>query len=109
MSNNPIYCKCGCGKELSNKKKKKGNLFFNVIHANRYHNALRKGKKIGPYKKKTTYISRIIDTPKMDINDRFYYNGSSKCVGYNDNNIECVMCFEENMFRKKDCWRKKDG
>lgn len=36
-----VYCKCGCGKKLSNNKIKRGQVFYNVLHSNRW-----KGKNI---------------------------------------------------------------
>jgi len=94
MGDKIVYCKCGCGKILSNKKLKQGGIFYNHTCANRFNSRKRCENN---HKKEHQKALR------MDINDRFFYNGKSKCANYDDNNIKCVMCFEKEEYLKKDC------
>ena len=104
MFEDDLLCKCGCGKRVSNKKRKAGGLYYNILHANRHKGILMTGVKRAPYKKKKKkYLSQMIDSLKMDINDRFYYDGKSKCLNYNDEDIKCVMCFENETYAKQKC------
>ena len=104
MFEDDLLCACGCGLRVSNKKRKQGGIYYNIVHANRHKGILMTGVKRAPYKKKKKkYLSQMIDSLKMDINDRFYYDGKSKCLNYNDDDIKCVMCFEEELYIKKSC------
>lgn len=104
MFEDDLLCACGCGLRVSNKKRKKGGIYYNIVHANRHKGVLSMGKKKGPYKKKKkVYPSQDVYELKMDINDRVYYNGKSKCFNYNDDDIKCVMCFENEEYVNKSC------
>ena len=103
MFEDDLLCACGCGLRVSNKKRKKGCIYYNIVHANRHKGLLSIGKKKGHYNKKKTYLSQQVYELKMDINDRYYYDGKSKCLNYNDDDIKCVMCFEEELYMKKSC------
>ena len=103
MFEDDLLCACGCGLRVSNKKRKQGGIYYNIVHANRHKGLLSIGKKKGHYKKKKIYPSQQVYELKMDINDRYYYDGKSKCLNYNDDDIKCVMCFEEELYMKKSC------
>lgn len=48
-------------------------------------------------------ISRIINKPSNSVEDRYAYNGKAKCLNYNDDDIKCVMCFEQELYSQKTC------
>lgn len=110
MFEDDLLCKCGCGKRVSNKRRKEGGVYYNLLHANRHKGLLAMGKARGPYKKKK---KEVVKTPKfesqkvynlkMDINDRYYYDGCAVCKAYNDNDIKCVMCFEKEEYVGRSC------
>ena len=77
-----MLCACGCGKELSNQKVKRGQRFLNKKHSAKYHGQLRKGTKLGPYK--NVDCDREVD----------YSLGTKYCKKYDNNDIKCVMCYE---------------
>ena len=86
-----VYCECGCGKLLPNKKAKKGIRFLNQKHASKWRAAQRKGKKLGPYKKRQ-------DSEDMEVD---YNLGKRYCKKYNNEDIKCVMCYEQ--YQDKEC------
>jgi len=87
-----VYCKCGCGLKLSGRKIKNGRIFYNKKHSAIYHGKLRKGTKLGPYK--NIKADRDVD----------YSMGSMYCKKYNDDDINCVMCYEQ--YLDKECREK---
>ena len=50
MFEDDLLCACGCGLRVSNKKRKQGGIYYNIVHANRHKGLLSIGKKKGPYK-----------------------------------------------------------
>lgn len=82
-----VYCKCGCGLRLSNQKVKRGSIFYNKKHSAAYHGRLRKGTKLGPY--------RNVKGDK----DVDYSLGTRYCKNYNNDDIKCVVCYEQNLRR----------
>ena len=106
MFEDDLLCACGCGLRVSNKKRKQGGIYYNIVHANRHKALLSIGKKKGPYKKKKTYPSQQVYELKMDVNDRYFYDGKSKCLNYNDNDINCVMCFENAECKFRNCFKE---
>lgn len=103
MFDDILLCKCGCGKPVSNKKRKQGCVYLNIQHSNKHKGLLATGVKRKPYKKRQKYPSQDVYNLKMDINDRYFYNGKSKCLNYNDDDIKCVMCFENDKYNKQIC------
>ena len=57
-------------------------------------------------KKRELYPSQIINKPKEDVNDRYVYKGRSTCANYNDNDINCVMCFENAECKFRNCFKE---
>ena len=47
MFEDDLLCACGCGLRVSNKKRKKGGIYYNIVHANRHKGILSIGKKKG--------------------------------------------------------------
>ncbi len=96
-----MKCACGCGKEISNQKAKKGGKFLNRKHSAAYMAKMRKGKKLGPYRKRKEISS--IDDKHID-----YTHGPVFCSSYDNDNIKCVMCFENNISCPEECPLKKN-
>lgn len=82
-----IYCKCGCGKLLSADVLARGGMFVNRKHLAKY----RKGRKLGPYKRLKQ---------KVFEGDIDYSLGKKHCKKYNNDDIKCVMCLEQNLQRE---------
>lgn len=79
---------------MSNKKIKQGNICINHFHAAIYRNKVRKGKKMLPYnREKQEVFERDVD----------YTLGKKYCKSYNNDNIKCVMCLEQNLKFSKTC------
>ena len=81
-----VLCACGCGKEIANKKAKRGGRFFNQKHAARWRGMMRKGTHLGPYRNVSG--DRSVD----------YSKGKEYCKDYDNEDIICVMCYENNRY-----------
>lgn len=68
-------------------------MFINRKHAAHYHGLLRKGTKLGPY-----------NTNKNGDRDVDYSLGNKYCKNYNDEDIKCVVCYEQNLKKKRGCF-----
>ena len=100
-----VYCKCGCGRKLTLKQKKEGRIYSSLVCSNRVHANERKGKKRGPYDK--TKSKGCAHQYRYE-QDGVSYKGKSVCLKFENTDINCVMCYEQGLFRKKDC-RVIDG
>lgn len=87
-----VLCACGCGRELSKTKLKRKQRFINRKHAAKWHGMQRKGTKLGPYKK----TLQNADSREVD-----YSLGCKYCKKYNNNDIKCVVCYEQ--YLDKEC------
>lgn len=95
-----IKCKCGCGKELTLQQKKWGCEYASSKCANRVKGEARKGKKRGPYKGfADNHQGRKLEYASNGLS----YRGKKVCLNYDDERIECVICYEQSLFRKKAC------
>jgi hypothetical protein len=81
-----IYCKCGCGKRIGHQKAKKGRIFLNKIHANRYNGTKRIGKKYNIILKKE-------GDEKMGKN--FY---KKYCKNFDSDKLTCLNCMDLAVF-----------
>ena len=83
-----VLCRCGCGKALTPYQiRKKGKYASKACEARwRRHNSVK---------------YRLYARPE----NKYSYLGEKNCLDYNDNNIECVMCYEQEKFQSKKCWR----
>lgn len=89
-----ILCACGCGLHLSNRQAKKGIRFRNRTHANKWNgkNVLL-GKKYNKIKK---------DEYDMRMNGRQY------CKNYKKDELNCLLCVEEAIFKVRSCYKDPD-
>lgn len=87
---NRIYCACGCGKLVPVLKQRRGGICKNRRHAAVYRNKQRKllAHKSNNRKKQDKFAG---------------YCGQKSCLNYDDNDIQCVMCFENEWYVKKPC------
>ena len=82
-----VYCKCGCGKKLTPYQiRKKGKYASKACEAKwkRWHNSEK-------YK--------LYARP----NSKYSYLGEKECLNYNDSDLKCVMCYEQELFYAKEC------
>ena len=116
-------CACGCGKKIPKRreryskyikghyykmkktkemtplmllKKKKHNLFKNKVFKHKYFILIsleREIAKITGHRKTVDYSDDILD----------YSKGTNFCKKYNNDDIKCVMCFENNINCPKKC------
>lgn len=92
-----ILCKCGCGCKVSLRRMRAGRLFLNQKHAAKWRGEQRKGKKMKAYnfiKKpgRPAGVTGDISSRSVD-----YALGPRYCANYNDEDIRCVMCYEQNL------------
>lgn len=90
-SRSKVKCKCGCGHYLSMRQAQTGIKFVNHSHANMYNAKKLKGKKYNMMKNKG--FSEMID-------------GKQYCKNYNSNELNCVMCMEQALFKAKSCYKE---
>jgi hypothetical protein len=90
-----ILCACGCGKKVPNNKERRGGRFYNCKHAAKWRADQRRGKKLGPYRKVRQ------DAGSRDVD---YNLGPKYCKKYNNDDIKCVMCYEQ--YQDKECREK---
>lgn len=86
-----VYCKCGCGKRIGHQKAKKGRVFLNKKHSALFREMQKRQDKPSKIKKE---VKRI----KID-----YKYGTNYCKKYNDDDIKCVMCYEQDLKSFKTC------
>lgn len=99
-----VYCKCGCGRKLTNKQKQWGCEYASVKCANRVKGNNRRGIKRGPYKGfADNHQGRKLVYEKNGVS----YKGKEICKNYDDNKIDCVICYEQGLYRAKACRRKE--
>lgn len=100
-----VYCKCGCGRKLTKRQKQVGGVYASMKCANRKQAKERTGKKRGPYnKKKEKGATRRYIYEKDGVS----YRGTDVCLNFNNENITCVICYEQGLFRKKECRVKEE-
>lgn len=100
MTEKVIRCKCGCGRRMPFKKLKEGIVFYNE-NCEQWYNKI--GKNLGKKRRQYRYPSRYISKPKDTVEDRYSYNGNKYCKNYQDDNICCVMCYENGEKKYKSC------
>ncbi|MBQ2174814.1 MAG: hypothetical protein II453_07095 [Alphaproteobacteria bacterium] len=87
-----MKCACGCGKDLPKNKEERGGRFYNRKHAAKWRADQRRGTKLGPYRKVRQ------DAESRDVD---YNLGPKYCKKYNNDDIKCVMCYEQ--YQDKEC------
>ena len=101
-----VYCKCGCGRKLTKKQKQLGGIYASMKCANRQQAKDRTGIKRGPYDKSKSFgYTRRYTYEKDGVS----YRGKDVCLDFNNYDIACVMCYEQGLFRKKECFVKKEN
>jgi len=85
-----IYCKCGCGKRIGHQKAKKGRVFLNKKHSAIYRERNKKQKKEAT----DSFWKRKIN----------YNLGTDYCKKYNNDDIKCVVCYEQELKNTKGCF-----
>lgn len=83
-----VFCKCGCGKPLTAYQIRKHGKYASRACQARY-------RRNNPDKYKLYANS----------NSKYSYVGEKKCLNYNDEDIKCVMCYEQDLYLNKDCRR----
>ena len=95
-----VFCKCGCGKELTLQQKKWGGIYATRKCANRMKGLKEKGIKKGKYQGFADgAYGRQLRYQKNGVS----YQGKSVCLNYDDTNINCVICYEQGLYRAKSC------
>lgn len=89
-----VYCKCGCGKRIGHQKARRGRIFLNKIHANRYNGI----KRIG-----TKYKKNFIDED-FEMSRNFF---KKYCKNFNSDKLTCLNCMDLAIFKVKSCY--EDG
>ena len=100
-----VFCKCGCGKELTLQQKKWGCVFASNKCSNRIKGDARVGVKRGKY---THYADNNQGRKLLYEKNGISYQGKTVCLNYDDDDLQCVICYEQSLFRKKSC-RVKGG
>lgn len=99
-----VYCSCGCGKELTKQQKKWGCTFASTKCANKVKGEQRRGIKRGPYKGfADNHQGRKFNYEKNGVS----YRGKEICTNYDDTKIDCVICYEQGLYRAKGCRGKE--
>lgn len=93
-----VLCACGCGKKLSNRAIRSKSKFINRNHYAKYREKMRA---------ENGYYKRL--KPKSNPSDRkiLYELGDKFCKDYDNDNIKCVMCIENNLEKPEKCNKEK--
>ena len=88
-----VYCKCGCGKVMPNSKLKLGCVFYSRRH-------------YGVYRTKISLQGKEYKAVKKNKQERHinYSLGKGYCKKYNNENIKCVVCYEQDLKCDKGCF-----
>lgn len=89
-----VYCKCGCGKRISHQKARRGRIFLNKIHANRYNGI----KRIGTKNKKN-----FMDKGDFEMGNNFY---KRYCKNFDNEKLTCLNCMDLAIFKVKSCYEE---
>ena len=84
-------CRCGCGNEIPRRKLLRGALFVNRAHFMKWRS---KQIELGIYSPAK---------PRRDSDDYGfidYSKGVEYCKDYNNDDIKCVVCFEQHLINK---------
>ena len=88
LEKNMVYCRCGCGKQLTLYQIKKHSKYASKACEARW---------------------RRYNSDKYNVNARpnskYSYLGERECLDYNDSDIKCVMCYEQELYVNKKCRR----
>lgn len=87
-----VYCKCGCGKRIGHQKAKKGRIFLNKKHSNRYNGI----KRIGT-KNKKNFIDEDLEM------GNFY---KKYCKNFDNDKLVCLTCMDLAVFKVKSCYEE---
>lgn len=84
-----VYCRCGCGRELTPFQiKKKGKYASKACEAR--------------WRRYNSDKYKLYARP----NSKYSYLGEKECLNYNDDDIKCVMCYEQELYFDKKCRRE---
>lgn len=83
-----VYCRCGCGRELTPYQiRKKGKYATKACEAR--------------WRRRNSDKYKLYARP----NSKYSYLGEQECLNYNDEDIKCVMCYEQELYSNKNCRR----
>lgn len=81
-----VLCRCGCGKALTPYQiRKKGKYASKACEAR--------------WRRYNSEKYKLYARP----NSKYSYLGERECTNYNDENIKCVMCYEQELYHDKKC------
>lgn len=89
-----VYCKCGCGKRIGHQKAKKGRIFLNKKHANRYNGI----KRIG-----TKNNKNFIEKEDTKMGNNFF---KKYCKNFDSDKLVCLNCMDLAVFKVKSCYEE---
>ena len=107
-----IKCKCGCGLYMSQKKLQRGEEFWSPEHKEWYETigkyVEKRTRKPSDKKKRQKIFSPEIHKDfieKYEVSE-WSYDGRKICLAYDDTNIQCVMCFENEEQQHRACFKR---
>lgn len=112
---NSKYCSVKCKREAFCRRRKKESLTYLREELKKLRKDKKFYNKYKEYRKIEKKVEQLEIEQKVELNfsidnmdnisykKMFSYEGSSKCLNYDDNNINCVMCFENEIYMNKKC------
>lgn len=121
-----LFCACGCGRELSNTRARTSKYIKGHYHKmcmttpterqalEKERKKIRSNEKFMKVYKRLVHIEYVLfKKPKRKKQKTLaeqmkpYSDGCKFCRKYDDNDIKCVMCFENNEKRPELCPKEK--